>query len=556
MKFPGKVFRITPPPSSPASKPPGGTIDPGTAGWDEGFPVAAGPSPDNIPIFGSRFCDMNRTRLISFLIAAVFLLVPDAWGRRVLYLGDSLSMGAFGRTLDSEMRAAGHEVYTYVTGGATPYYWLSVYAPISSTIGHWEKTPESDRKYKYIKAVPKLEGLLDLHDPEIVVVQTGVNLYSTLRSKRRSHEENVREVTTLLENMCRTITKGGRACYWISPPASHPERFPSELQQEMLTLMKRVVEKYGVVFDSGSVTRFADPYPETDGIHYGPTEAREWAAKVAVDFVAWSGKLDLPKRRRPLLFASREPMNQPTIAMVRTAPPRPMPAPAPTPAAMPTSKRPTAAMFRRAPANASPAAASPAPPPAPSAPTAAPIVAVPPPPADSEEEIPFAVPVEARIPIPSPPSEDDGLIAEGELPKAVPVAPQKPAVASPSPAPDVYVIRKALPDETPSEVVEVDIILRRKSVVPHLSDVPYEKAFAIYEWEVVGVDAGRYPHSVIRIAHPVVWGGRMTSAANFEIGKRWSLELALLSRYPSLEQLQMFDDLDLQPNLPIYIAKL
>ncbi len=52
----------------------------------------------------------------------------------ILYLGDSMSMGAFGKVFDMKLREAGFEVYTYVAGGATPYYWLSRYEPIASNI--------------------------------------------------------------------------------------------------------------------------------------------------------------------------------------------------------------------------------------------------------------------------------------------------------------------------------------------------------------------------------------------------------------------------------------
>ena len=34
---------------------------------------------------------------------------------------------------------------------------------------------------------------------------------------------------------------------------------------------------------------FIDPYPETDGIHYGATEAKAWAENVAKDFLDYAG---------------------------------------------------------------------------------------------------------------------------------------------------------------------------------------------------------------------------------------------------------------------------
>jgi hypothetical protein len=133
--------------------------------------------------------------------------------------------------------------------------------------------------------VPKLEDLLELHEPNVVVVQTGSNLYATLRSKRRTKEENVSEVTSLIQQMCYSIAKSGAVSYWVLPPHSHEQRYPKSLQEELSSIMRDVVNEYeGRVFESQKVTRFDDPYPATDGIHYGPEDARGWAQKVSLHF--------------------------------------------------------------------------------------------------------------------------------------------------------------------------------------------------------------------------------------------------------------------------------
>jgi lysophospholipase L1-like esterase len=204
----------------------------------------------------------------------------------VLFLGDSFSMGAFGKTFDQTLRNAGFEVYTSIAGGGTPYYWLNDYSPVSINIGYWERTPDAQRRLSSIGAVPKVEALMAKWDPDIVVVQTGTNLYSTLRSKRRSKEANVQEVESLISKMGRSVTSGGqRRCYWITPPDAHPGRYPPELQSEMLQIMRRAGGRYGRVFDSYAVTEFTEDYPPSDGIHLGPSDARRWGERAARDFV-------------------------------------------------------------------------------------------------------------------------------------------------------------------------------------------------------------------------------------------------------------------------------
>lgn len=231
---------------------------------------------------------MKRS-LFSFLVAGVLLgLSPaEAAGSksRVLYLGDSLSIGAFGRTFDAALRSSGFQVHTVVAGGASPYYWLKNYRALPCTIGFWEKSEAMERRVGYVRAVPKLEDLIAHSKPNVVVVQTGINLYATLRSKRRAKEANIAEVRSLIDQMCFAIAEGGALSYWVLPPHSHEDRYPKELQDELADLMREVVARYeGVVFESREVTRFTDPYPATDGIHYGPAAARSWAEKVSRHF--------------------------------------------------------------------------------------------------------------------------------------------------------------------------------------------------------------------------------------------------------------------------------
>jgi len=224
----------------------------------------------------------------------------EAAGSRVLYLGDSMSIGAFGQTFDSSMRSSGFQVHTVVAGGATPYYWLKSYQPLPCTIGFWEKSGEGERRLGYVRAVPKIEDLMSVTKPNVVVVQTGINLYATLRSKRRPKEENVNEVSSLIGQMCGAISGAGALSYWVLPPQSHEERFPVELQEELASIMRGIVEGHGgTVFESRKVTKFTDPYPATDGIHYGPAEARGWAEKVSDDFHSFMKVA--PARARDLL---------------------------------------------------------------------------------------------------------------------------------------------------------------------------------------------------------------------------------------------------------------
>jgi hypothetical protein len=210
-----------------------------------------------------------------------------------------MSMGEFGKVFDNQLREAGFEVYTYVAGGATPYYWLERFKPIGSDIGFWSRTPKADSRKRYIKRVPKVEHLITEHRPDIVVVQTGTNLYASLRSKRRAKADNVRLVAGLCADMAAVSTDGSRKLFWIAPPKSHVERYPEDLQKEMESIMESAVTPYGEIFKSRDVTEFVDPYPKTDGIHYGAEDARDWAKKTAGRFVNFAGVRSREETRPP-----------------------------------------------------------------------------------------------------------------------------------------------------------------------------------------------------------------------------------------------------------------
>ncbi|MBP7949769.1 MAG: SGNH/GDSL hydrolase family protein [Verrucomicrobiales bacterium] len=395
---------------------------------------------------------MNRPLACSLLILLLAGIgTVSAAAKRVLFLGDSMSLGAFGTTLDKRLRECGLAVYTDVTGGATPYYWLREFDPISCDIGHWARTSKINKRVKVIDPVPKVEDLIEQYRPDIVIVQTGANLYSTLLSRRKGDGQGAAEVEQLVEKMCTAVTSRGKKLYWITPPSSHPGRFSADVQQSMLGIMKRVVQKSGRLFDSYAVTKFSDPYPGTDGIHYGPTEAAAWAEMVAADFLKYAG-VERPAARNTAQTA-------------------------------PKAARPGA------PRKAGPVKSS-----------------------DKEAE------------------EADRI----------------------------EVRRAKVIEAAPDNAVTVEIRLTKKSEFATPSEITYERAFGIYEYEVVRVFHGAYDHQKIRVAHPVVWERKIQPCRDWEKGKRLIVELVPLANYPSLANtVQQIDGaLPPAPELDIYVPKM
>lgn len=461
--------------------------------------------------------NMRRPTRFVPLLALISLLPGMAAAEEcVLFLGDSFSMGAFGRSLDEHLRKDGLKVYTYAAGGASPYYWLSSYEPIPSSIGFWKKTPTTDQRLGYIRAVPKIEPLMDACKPDYVVVQTGVNLYATLRSKRRPKAENVAEVRSLIDDMCKAIDTRGARSYWVLPPRSHEDRYPSSLQQELSEIMTSVVKNYnGGVFESRNFTQFTDPYPATDGIHYGPKESTVWALKTAGDFRSFS------KIKRTLLATSGVPRAKPVI--VPTASDAPLGGKGSEPVAYqstkPQSPKPVAVeklVIELADAK----------------------------PADAPAQKTKADDADAKTKVAAadmPPETKSDAEGDRQAPADAPVK----QVGSQG-------------EFEPDPQAEYDLVLKlvAKSEVKDLSSVTYSNALGVFEYEVTEDVRGSYPFKKIRIAHGIVLNRKPTRANSRKVGDSIALVVVPLARYPGLQRWQTIDDLRPNFEMPLFVPKL
>ncbi|MEM1296090.1 MAG: hypothetical protein AAGH89_12055, partial [Verrucomicrobiota bacterium] len=112
-----------------------------------------------------------------------------------------------------------------------------------------------------------------------------------------------------------------------------------------------------------------------------------------------------------------------------------------------------------------------------------------------------------------------------------------------------------LPEVEASEEIQVRLKLVQKSQIEHLNEVMYSSAFGLYEYEVEEVYKGNYPHKTLRLAHMIVLNKKFTGPNKFEPGDVYHLTLVMMKKYPSLQRVQMVDQLDLNLDLPIYICK-
>ncbi len=119
-------------------------------------------------------------------------------------------------------------------------------------------------------------------------------------------------------------------------------------------------------------------------------------------------------------------------------------------------------------------------------------------------------------------------------------------------------IKKAEPVD-PSTIVwgeiDVQVKLKTKTVMPHVKSVTYRSCLVLYEYEVIKVDSGYYPYETLRIAHFGVYDRKYTSKSRYRVGYEKAWKLMPLNAYPSISRIQMFDDLEIDFDKPIYFIK-
>ena len=253
----------------------------------------------------------------------------------VLHLGDSMGLCGFAQHLDQRLRDDPQDraVYTYVACATTPVKWLKrkPYENFKTLCGFLTiKTKEGDAKpdlvediYGMTKGhkpaahdVPKLEDLLPEHKPDILILQTGNNLFDIFRDQKTIDID--RHTVELDSNLQPFVDFLGTAAtlrrvYWVAPPISG--RVSEEIQEFVFQRIKKLVGDRVMLIDSRPFFTFPYKHMEADKEHFIGAQMDEWADRV-FDII----KKDLADR--PLPPAG-------TLAANNTPPPA---TPAPTPA--------------------------------------------------------------------------------------------------------------------------------------------------------------------------------------------------------------------------------
>ncbi len=219
----------------------------------------------------------------------------------VMILGDSLALCGFGSRLDKRFRESENvrATNTYMACGTVPMSWLKEppYSNLKTYCGFWtienpvgaNKKPASFQDtYGMGKGkpkaypVPKLEDLFAKAAPEVLILQTGTNLFSLFRDgKTVQPEHHIPMLRSQIQPFLAKILKlpqPPRAIYWVASPTSG--RVSTEVQDFVIQQITAIVGPMAKIIDSRQLVSFPYKHMEPDKEHFIGQDMDQWADRV------------------------------------------------------------------------------------------------------------------------------------------------------------------------------------------------------------------------------------------------------------------------------------
>jgi hypothetical protein len=222
-------------------------------------------------------------------------------GANVLILGDSLALCGFGKRLDERFRQSPNvnATFTYLACGTNPLSWLKdrPYARIQTHCGFVsiESNPATGRMREAHDVygvprghtpgshpVPKLEDLLATLQPDILIMQTGTNLFDIFPDKKsvnpNRHGPELRSYLVPFIDKAMRTPSNLRKIYWVASPTSG--RVSKEIQDFVLQQTRNDIGHVANVIDSRTLVSYPYHHMEPDKEHFIGADMDQWADRV------------------------------------------------------------------------------------------------------------------------------------------------------------------------------------------------------------------------------------------------------------------------------------
>lgn len=193
-------------------------------------------------------------------------------GTKVLIIGDSQTVGPYGKTIDELARATGATVSTHASWGASPPWYFSG----QETYKYWSNDAAGHDQTRMKVNTPLLNDLLAKERPDVVVVTMGGNMIASNASQA--------DVTLQISQIGNAVSASGAELIWVGPPKYDPQKRSPELVEQFYQKLENIVPEFGTLIDSRP---HISEYAGTDGLHYtgdkGEKIAKQWASGVFQD---------------------------------------------------------------------------------------------------------------------------------------------------------------------------------------------------------------------------------------------------------------------------------
>jgi len=204
--------------------------------------------------------------------------------KRVLMLGDSLSVGPFGQEMQRFLveRFGESRVYLLASCGSSPEHWLGSEPEFVSKCGYRVKTPSQYMLGEYENGrrpepfpTPKIEHLLAKTRPNLVLVQLGTNWFDLL--EQAATPGAIERLEGIVDRFASAILGSGPRpqLVWITPPDSARFRRVQGMVTELLRRVGR--RRCFACIDSSALVHYVPGQSGADGVHYASAAAEKWA---------------------------------------------------------------------------------------------------------------------------------------------------------------------------------------------------------------------------------------------------------------------------------------
>ena len=222
-------------------------------------------------------------------------------GITVLILGDSLGLCGFGKRLDQHFREMPDvkATFTYLACATQPLSWLKEkpYTNVKTRCGYWsiESVAGSAQPKEFedvygmrrgstpkVHPVPKFDELLAQIRPDVLVMQTGGNLFDLFPGRKtvRPDRDGPALKKYVVPFFSKAINRPStlKRIYWVAPPTSG--RVSKDVQDFIVDQLHLYFGAAVTVIDSRTLLSYPYHHLEPDHEHFIGEDMDLWADKV------------------------------------------------------------------------------------------------------------------------------------------------------------------------------------------------------------------------------------------------------------------------------------